>query len=138
MATFRSNASVVLAILCLACASQSATESTSATPVQEASITRDRIEHVAPKRDSVGPMPARFEWTGVKGAEEYQITIENEVDMLLVEARVRGTSLDYPKDKKLDPGTYFWRVEGLAADGRRIADSGRAAFVVTADLDHGR
>ena len=131
MATFRCNAGVALAVLCLACSSQSAQESTSAAPVQQAPMVRDSIEHVAPKRDYVGPMPARFQWTAAKGVDEYLITIENEVDMLLVEARSRGTFLDFPKDKTLDNGTYFWRVEGLAADGRSVADSGRAAFVVT-------
>ena len=133
MATFRYNAGVGLAVLCLACSSQSAQESTPAAPVQQAPIVRQSIEHVAPKRDYVGPMPARFEWTAAKGVDEYLITIENEVDMLMAEARSRGTVLDFPKDKKLDNGTYFWRVEGLAADGRSVADSGRAAFVVTED-----
>lgn len=127
MATFRSNAGVALALLCLACASQTARQSAAAQP---APMTRGSIEHVVPKPDYVGAMPARFEWTAVKGVDEYQLTIENEVDMLMVEARTRGTSLDFPTDKKLDNGTYFWRVEGLAADGRSVADSGRAAFVV--------
>lgn len=130
MATFRCSAGLVLALICLACASQSAQESTPAEPVQPAPIAREEIEPVVPKRDYVGPMPARFEWTAAKGVDEYQFTIENEVDMLMVEARVRGTSLDFPRDKKLDNGTYFWRVEGLAAGGRSVADSGRAAFVV--------
>ena len=131
MATFRCNAGVVVALICLACStSQRAQESASVVAVQTP-ISRESIEHVSPKRDSVGPMPARFEWTAAKGVDEYLITIENEVDMLMMEARVRGTVLDFPKDKKLDNGTYFWRVEGLAADGRTVADSGRAAFVVT-------
>ena len=131
MATFRSNVGLVLAVFCLACSSQSAQESTPAAPVQQAPIARDSIEHIVPKRDYVGPMPARFEWTAAKGVDEYLVTIENEVDMLMMEARIRGTALDFPKDKKLDNGTYFWRVEGVAADGRSVADSGRAAFVVT-------
>ena len=123
---------MILSVLCLACPSQGARESIAAAPVKASAILRDSIEHVSPKRDYVGPMPARFEWTAAKGVDEYQITIENEVDMLMMEARIRGTALDFPKDQKLDAGTYFWRVEGLAADGRSVADSGRAAFVVTA------
>ena len=130
MATFRCSAGLVLALICLACSSQSAQESTPAAQVQQAPIAREEIEHVVPKNNYVGPMPARFEWTAARGVDEYQFTIENEVDMLMVEARVRGTALDFPRDKKLDNGTYFWRVEGLAADGRSVADSGRAAFIV--------
>jgi|RhiMetdeSRZDD1v2_1073273.scaffolds.fasta_scaffold03329_11 hypothetical protein len=116
MATFRSSAAIVLALLFLACSSQSAQEATA-------------IDHLVPKRDFVGPLPARFEWTAAKGAEEYAMTIENEVDVLLFEARTRDTFLDWPKGSTLDPGTYFWRVVGVSG-GRAVADSGRAAFVV--------
>jgi hypothetical protein len=79
MATFRYSAAVVLALLLLGCSSPSAQQATA----EVALIARDEIEHVAPKRDFVGPRPARFEWTA---------------------ASLTG--------------------------GRRIADSGRAAFVV--------
>jgi hypothetical protein len=121
MATFRYSAAIVLALLFLACSPPSA---------QEATIVRDEIEHVVPKRDFVGPLPARFEWTAAKGVEEYTMTIENEVDVLLFEARTRNTFLDWPKGNTLDPGTYFWRVVGISGGGRGVADSGRAAFVV--------
>ena len=133
MATFRYSAGLGLALLGLACSSQSAQEA-SAPAVEQAPITRDRIEHVVPTRDSVGPMPARFEWTAAKGVDEYAMTVENEVDMLLFQARTRSTSLDWPKGTTLDPGTYFWRVVGIS-DGRRVADSGRAAFVVAGNRD---
>lgn len=119
MATFRCSPAIALALLFLACSSQRA----------EDAIVRDEIEHVVPKRDFVGPLPARFEWTAARGVEEYAVTIENEVDVLLFEARTRDTVLHWPKGNTLDPGTYFWRVVGTA-DGRRVADSGRAAFVV--------
>ena len=119
MATFRCSVVIVLALVFLACSAQSAQEA----------IGQDEIEHVVPKRDFVGPLPARFEWTAVKGAEEYTMTIENEVDVLLFEARTRDTFLDWPKGSTLDPGTYFWRVAAIAG-GRAVADSGRAAFVV--------
>ena len=125
MATFRYSPAIVLTLLFLGCSSQSAQE---ATP-EVALIARDEIEHVVPKRDFVGPLPGRFEWTAATGVEEYAMSIENEVDVLLFEARTRGTSLDWPKGNTLDPGTYFWRVVGLS-NGRRVADSGRAAFVV--------
>lgn len=117
MATFRYSAAIVLALLFLACSSQSAQE-------------RDEIEHVVPKRDFVGRLPARFEWTAAKGVDGYTMTIENEVDVLLFEARTRETFLDWPKGSTLDPGTYFWRVVGVR-EGRPVADSGRAAFVIS-------
>ena len=47
----------------------------------------------------------------------------------MFEERARDTSLEWPKGNRLEPGTYFWRVVGVK-DGRRVADSGRAAFVV--------
>jgi hypothetical protein len=130
MATFRSSAGLVLALVCIACSSQRAQEPAASVPVPPAPINRDGIQHVLPKPDSVGPMPARFAWTAASGVDEYTLTVENEVDVLLFQARTRGTSLDWPKGNPLDPGTYFWRVLGTAADGRRVADSGRAAFVV--------
>jgi hypothetical protein len=94
-----------------------------------APMTRTTIEHVVPKRDFVGAAPARFEWTPADGVDEYALTVENEVDMQIFQGRARATSLDWPQGNRLDPGTYFWRIVG-EKDGRRIADSGRAAFVV--------
>lgn len=126
MATFRSSAAVAIAIVSLACSPPSAQEA--GAPV--APIVRDEIDDVAPKRDAVGPMPARFEWTAAQGVDEYAITVENEVDVRLFQARSRATSVVWPRGDTLEPGTCFWRVVGLAADGRRVADSGRAAFVV--------
>ena len=129
MATFRSSAAGLFALVVLACSPHSAQES--GRPAADvAAITRDDIEHVIPRRDFVGPLPARFEWTAAKGVDQYAVTVENEVDLLLFQARTASTSLDWPKGNRLDPGTYFWRVVGFAADGRRVADSGRAAFVV--------
>lgn len=133
MATFRYSAGLGLALLCIACSSQSARDA-SAPAVEQAPITHGRIEHVVPKRDAVGPMPERFEWTAAQGVDEYAMTVENEVDVLLFQARIRSTSLDWPKGTTLDPGTYFWRVVGMS-DGRRVADSGRAAFVVSGNRD---
>ena len=95
-----------------------------------APITRDTIEHVTPKRDFVGAAPARLEWAAVDGVDSYSITVMNEVDALLVEYRgLKGTSIDWPKEVRLEPGTYFWRVIGVSS-GKTVADSGRAAFVV--------
>ena len=138
MATFRCSvrarrwgrASVLIAaaVVCLACTRESSGDEPGTTEV--AAIERQEIEHVAPKRDAVGPAPTRLEWTPVSGVDRYDITVTNEIDGVVLEYKdVRTTSLDWPKESKLEPGTYFWRVIGLR-EGRRVADSGRAAFVV--------
>jgi len=129
MGTFRSNTGLALTLVSLACStSPSATESARAA-AEVAPMTRNTIEHVVPKRDFVGAAPVRFEWTPADGVDEYALTVENDVDMQIFEGRSRDTSLEWPKGNRLDSGTYFWRVVGVK-DGRRIADSGRAAFVV--------
>lgn len=121
MATFRCNPAIVLALLGLACLAGDGAA---------AGIQKVEIEHVTPRRDSVGPVPARFEWTAVPGADSYAISVENEVDMQIFDqAGITTTSTPWPKEVRVDPGTYFWRVAGFK-DGRMIADSGRAAFVV--------
>jgi hypothetical protein len=95
-----------------------------------APITRQTIEHVTPKRDFVGAAPVKLEWTAVDGVDSYSITVMNEVDALLLDYNgAHGTSIDWPKEVRLEPGTYFWRVAGVR-DGKAVADSGRAAFVV--------
>lgn len=88
------------------------------------------IDHVEPRRDKVGPQPARFTWTAAAGADRYAIGIWNEVDRLLWRKDdVMGTTVDRPAAFDLEPGTYFWSVTGLT-QGREIARSGQAAFVV--------
>ena len=39
------------------------------------------------------------------------------------------TSVPWPTDARVEPGTYYWRIVRLKGD-RVTADSGRAAFVV--------
>jgi hypothetical protein len=88
------------------------------------------IEHLVPRRDSSGPMPKRFEWTPVNGADHYAMGIWSEVDMLVWRSgEVTTAFVDVPKEVNLDAGTYFWSVTALQ-DGRPIADSGHAAFIV--------
>jgi hypothetical protein len=118
---------MVLAIVgCLACRPRE--EAPPAATV--AAIQRHTIEHVSPKRDFVGPPPARLEWTAAAGAESYTITVATEIDTLVFEHRgASGTTVAWPREITLEPGTYFWRVVAIGG-GRTIADSGRAAFVV--------
>lgn len=92
-------------------------------------IAQQVIEHVSPKRDSVGPAPTRFEWTAVAAADSYLFELQNEIGLVASSKGIQGTSLDWPQDQRLPAGTYFWIVSAVR-DGRAIAGSGRSAFVV--------
>ncbi|MFM8533824.1 MAG: hypothetical protein ACKOEC_09625, partial [Acidimicrobiia bacterium] len=101
-----------------------------AAPVEEAKIQKDRIEHVTPRRDFVGPLPTRLEWTAVDGADSYAVSVENEIEIAVFDqAGITVTATPWPAGLRIEPGTYYWRVVGIK-EGRVIADSGRAAFVV--------
>lgn len=129
METFPYSAGVLLVLLSLACTSQDGNAGAPAAS-EVAAIERQGIDHLAPKRDHVGPAPARLEWTAAEGADTYHITVSTEIDTLVFEhVGARATSIDWPKEITLEPGTYFWRVVGING-GRGVADSGRAAFVV--------
>jgi hypothetical protein len=121
---------MVLVLLSLACAPrESAPEPSIATPGM-ALIQKIAIEHVTPRRDFVGPLPTMLEWTAAEGADSYAISVENEIELPVFDQEgITTTSVPWPKDLRIEPGTYFWRIVGLK-DGRVIADSGRAAFVV--------
>jgi hypothetical protein len=78
----------------------------------------------------VGPHPTRLEWTAVPGTETYAITVENEIELVMLErVGLTTTSMPWPKEVHLDPGTYFWRIVAMKGN-RIIGDSGRAAFLV--------
>lgn len=106
--------------------------STSAkTPAPAAETSQElTIDHIAPRRDFVGPMPQRFEWSAVKGADRYAIGIWDEVDRLRWRKDdIEATFVARPADLSLESGTYFWSVSGIRG-GQQIADSGLSAFVV--------
>jgi hypothetical protein len=114
----------------LACAPES--DSTAEAP---ASVDqRPVIEHLTPRRDAVGGVPAYFEWTRVENADRYAIGLWNDVDILVWRLQdVPENRVEWPKDEPLEPGTYFWAVTAFRGN-QPVAESGRAAFVVrTAD-----
>ena len=128
METSRYSTVIVMVALSLACIRASTPDA--GTTGQTVTVNRKEIQHVVPRRDFVGPTPTRFEWTAVDGVESYGISVETEIEIPIFEQDgIKGTSVTLPKDTKLDPGTYFWRVVGMNGD-RNVADSGRAAFVV--------
>ena len=130
MAIFRFNPTILFAVFSLACITRESAPEAAPAVLEEAKIQKIQIEHVIPKRDFVGKAPALFEWTAAEGADSYAISLENEIEIIQFEQDgIKTTSVAWPKELKLDPGTYFWRVVGLQG-ARVIADSGRAAFVL--------
>jgi hypothetical protein len=121
-------ARIALALLVsLACTSR---DGGSAPAADVAAIQRIEIEHVTPARDAVGPQPTRLEWTAAAGVDFYAISVETEIELPVFDQQhITTTSVPWPAEIKLDPGTYFWRIVGIK-DNRIVADSGRAAFIV--------
>jgi hypothetical protein len=119
-------AAVVLP-LAIGCSSPRAqTETVAATAENRLTV----IEHVTPRRDSVGGVPPRFEWTAVANADSYTIGVWSEVDqMVWRQPHLTKALVEVPKDFDLEPGTYYWRVTALRED-RPVGDSGLSAFVV--------
>ena len=88
------------------------------------------IQHEEPRRDFVGPQPARFRWSPIDGADRYAIGLWNEADRLLWRHDdLTEPTVDWPQELVVDDGTYFWSVSALP-NGREIAKSGTAAFVI--------
>ena len=99
-------------------------------PVEVAAIQKIQIEHVTPRRDFVGPLPTTLEWTAVDGVDSYAVSVENEIEIPVFDQEgITTTSVPWPKEVRIDSGTYYWRIVGIKGN-RVIADSGRAAFVV--------
>ena len=127
-AAFKTSRLLLVMLFSLACMSRDG--SSAAAPIEEVTLQKIEIEHVLPRRDAVGPQPTRLEWTAATGIDSYAISVENEIELQIFEQEnIETTSVPWPKEIKLEPGTYFWRIVGLKG-GRVIADSGRAAFVV--------
>ena len=121
-------------ILCvsLAVACGAAPDNVAATEAAEAAQAKpEDIDHLEPRRDSVGPRPVRFTWTPVKNVETYTLHVWNEVDMKVFEqSGLTATTLPWPEGLDLPFGTYFWAVIAQR-DGKPIAESGLSAFVIT-------
>lgn len=132
MATFRFNQTILFVLLGLACARDGApaASTTAAASGDVARIQKIEIEHVTPRRDFVGPLPTRLEWTAADGVDTYAINVEDEIEIPVFDQEgITTTSVPWPKEVRVQPGTYFWRIVGIKG-GKVIADSGRAAFVV--------
>jgi hypothetical protein len=129
MATSRFKPTIAFVLLSLACIPRDSTPQ-SAAPVEVAAIQKIQIEHVTPRRDFVGPLPTKLEWTAADGVDSYAVSVENEIELPVFDQEgITTTSVPWPKEVRIDSGTYFWRIVGLKG-GKVIADSGRAAFVV--------
>ena len=130
MATFRFNHALVLVLLSLACAPSANAPEAPAPKAEVALIQHIQIEHVMPRRDFVGPTPAMLEWTAAEGVDSYAVSVENEIELPIFDQDgIKTTSVPWPKEVRVEPGTYLWRIVGIKAN-KVVADSGRAAFVV--------
>ena len=132
MATSRFNVIVLFALASLACAPREVAPAGNASPaaVEVAAIQKIEIEHLTPRRDFVGPLPTKLEWTAVPDVDSYAISVEDEIEIPVFDQEgITTTSVPWPKEVRIPPGTYFWRIVGIKG-GKVIADSGRAAFVV--------
>jgi hypothetical protein len=117
-------------VLSLACVSREGAADASTPSAQSAPIERIQIQHLVPRPNFVGPLPVRLEWTAAAGVDFYEIGVENEIEIpVFDQGGITTTSVPWPKEAKVEPGTYYWRITGYK-DGRLVADSGRAAFVV--------
>jgi hypothetical protein len=122
-------AAALVMAMAVACAAEPSGQTGGASPAPEASQSPD-IRHLVPEPDSVGPQPTRFAWTAVEGAESYMLRVWNEVDVRIVsETGITTTSVDVSGEDELPLGTYFWSVVAMR-NGRPVAESGLAAFVV--------
>ncbi len=124
-------AAASLLLISVACSSPLGQRETSSTPEAAAPEARAQIiDHLTPRRDSVGSVPSRFAWTPIAGADSYALGLWNEVDVLVWRAdHLQTPSVAFPADLSLEQGTYFWSVTAFR-DGRPAAESGRSAFVV--------
>ena len=130
MATFRCNPTIVFVLMSLACVARESAPEPPAATAEVAVIQKIQIEHVTPRRDHVGPTPTTLEWTAVEGVDSYAISVENEIELPIFDQDgIKTTSVPWPKEVRVDSGTYFWRIVGIKGN-KVIADSGRAAFVV--------
>jgi hypothetical protein len=131
MRTWRPLAAVAIVAVGLACAPSDSGASADA-PAAAADQT-PIIDHLAPRRDSVGGVPTHFEWTRIDKADSYLIGVWNDVDLLVWRVRdIPENRIAWPKGEPLEPGTYFWSVTAFRG-GEPVAESGRAAFVVRTD-----
>ena len=106
-------------------------EGANAGAAQAAQAKPQDIDHLEPRRDSVGRRPARFAWTAVDNVETYTLHVWNEVDVKVFEqSGLTATTLPWPDGLDLPLGTYFWAVIAHRA-GRPMAESGLSAFVIT-------
>ena len=126
----RTGAIIALPVGLISCAHSSASQASPSAAAATRENAAQKLDHVSPARDSVGPAPKTFTWTAVQGADSYSIGVWNEVDMMIWRVNnIPTTSVNRPDDVPLEPGTYFWSISALR-NGEELADSGLSAFVV--------
>ena len=127
------SAAAVVVVLACACAPSSADDPAAAAAGGDVATARQQlltIHHLTPRPDFVGAQPVRFAWTPIEGVDRYAVGLVSEIDMMVWQrSDIGAAEVAWPAGLEVPEGTYFWMVEGYR-DGRRVAESGRAAFVV--------
>lgn len=100
--------------------------------VPETVVRSAAVEPLAPL-DRVAEVPAELRWRPVERARRYAVELLRTGDELVWRGETAGASIALPAEVRtaLDRAVvYHWRVEALAGDGRRLARSEPARFVI--------
>ncbi len=90
----------------------------------------DRVTGLAPAYGEVVSRPV-FHWNAVPGAVSYQLIVGTDAGMddIVFSSSTSNTNLDIPAGAPDgEPGTYFYRVIPLDAEGRPMAKASQTSF----------
>ena len=122
-------AAVTIVLIGLACSAADGRSGNASGAAPAGDSQAPLIDHLMPRRDSVGSAPDKFEWTTIEGADSYEIGLWNDVDVLLWrQRRIPENHIDRPKELAFDAGTYMWSIAAFRGE-QPSAESGLAAFV---------
>ncbi len=76
----------------------------------EEDISNDAVQIIAPTEGfTIEGNAVNFSWVELDGADNYRIQISNEVQTVILDSLVTGTTFNYP----INPGDYEWRIKGV-------------------------
>jgi hypothetical protein len=76
---------------------------------------------IAPVGDLAAP-PSSFRWTPLSSAARHRVELSHaDGDPLWTSADLEGSEAAWPKDIRLGPGTYYWRVVAVPDPDRRLS-----------------
>ena len=115
MATFRFNPTLLfILVFSLACISREGAPEAATGRVRKRRFKRSRSS--TSRRGPISSASCRrvLEWTAAAGVDSYAVSVENEIEIPVFDQDgITGTSTPWPKDFRIEPGTYYWRIVGL-------------------------